>query len=77
MFSSNAAKRLASTALQAGNSAAKYVGIKAIDVGRTVAIDEGEKLIEKAAKKLLTLKSQEMITKYATLQSNQSKWLKM
>ena len=38
--------------------------MKAIDVGKTVAIDARKKLIENAAKKLLTPKSQEIITKY-------------
>ena len=46
MFSSNAAKQLASTALQAGKTAAKDIGMKAIDVGKTVAIDAGKKLVE-------------------------------
>ena len=52
MFSSNAAKQLASTALQAGKSAAKDIEMKAIDMGKTVAIDAGKKLAENAAKKL-------------------------
>ena len=43
MFSSNAEKQLASTALQAGKNAAIDIGIKAIDVGKTVAIDAGKK----------------------------------
>ena len=51
MFSSNAAKQLASAALQAGKTTAKGIGMKAIDVGKTVAIDAGKKLVEKAAKK--------------------------
>ena len=59
MFSSNTAKPLASTALQAGKSAAKYIGMKAIDVDKTVAIDAGKKLVEKDAKRLTTPKSQE------------------
>ena len=58
MFSSNAAKQLASTALQAGKIAAKDIGMKAIDVGKTVAIDAGKKLVEKAVKKLSKPKSQ-------------------
>ena len=58
MFSSNAAKQLASAALQAGKTAAKDIGMKAIDVGKTVAIDAGKKLVEKAAKKLSAPKSQ-------------------
>ena len=58
MFSSNAAKQLASTALQTGKTAAKDIGMKAIDVGKTVAIDADKKSVEKAAKKLTTRKSQ-------------------
>ena len=46
MFSSNAAKQLASTALQAGTITAKDIGMKAIDVGKTAAIDAGKKLVE-------------------------------
>ena len=52
MFSSNAGKQLASTALQAEKTAAKDIGMKAIDVSKAVAIDAGKKLVEKAAKKL-------------------------
>ena len=58
MFSSNAAKQLASTALQAGKTAANDIGMKAIDVGKTVAIDAAKKLVENAAKRLSTPKSQ-------------------
>ena len=58
MFSSNAAKQLASTALQAGKTAAKDIGMKAIDMGKTVAINAGKKLVEKAAKMLTTPKPQ-------------------
>ena len=47
----NAAKQLASTALQAGKSPAKDIGMIAIDVGKAVAIDACKKLVEKAAKK--------------------------
>ena len=50
MFSSNAAKQLASTALQSGKTAAKDIGMKDIEVGKTVAIDAGKKLVQKAAK---------------------------
>ena len=52
------AKQLASTALQVGKSAEKDIGMKAIDVGKTVANDAGKKLVEKAAKRLFTPKSQ-------------------
>ena len=58
MFSSNTAKQIASTALQAGKTAAKDNEMKAIDVGKTVAIDAGKKLVEKTAKGLSTPKSQ-------------------
>ena len=58
MFSSNAAKQLASAAHQAGKTAAKDIEMKAIDVGKTVAIDAGKKLVEKAAEKLSAAKSQ-------------------
>ena len=58
MFSSNGEKQLASTALQAEKTAEKDLGMKDIDVGKTVAIDAAKKLVEKAAKKLTTPKSQ-------------------
>ena len=58
IFSSNAAKQLASTALQAGKTATKVIRMKAIDVGKTVAIDAGKKLVEKAVEKLSKPKSQ-------------------
>ena len=58
MFSSNAAKQLASTALKAGKTAAKDIGMKAIDMDKTIAIDAGKILVEKAAKRLTTPKSQ-------------------
>ena len=38
MFSSNAAKQLASTALQAGKTAAKDIGMNAIDVGKQMQL---------------------------------------
>ena len=58
MIASNAAKQLASAALQSGKTAAKDIGRNAIDVGKTVAIDAGKKLVEKAAKRISTPKSQ-------------------
>ena len=58
MFSRNAAKHLASAALQARKTAAKDFGMKAIHMGKIVAIDAGKKLVEKAAKKLSTTKPQ-------------------
>ena len=56
MFSNNAAIQLASTARQAGKAAAKDIGMKANDVGKTVTIDAGKKLVEKATIKLSTHK---------------------
>ena len=38
-------KQLASTTLQAGKTAVKDIGMKDIDVGKTVAIDAGKKLV--------------------------------
>ena len=58
MFSSNAAKQLASTAIQAGKTTAKDIGMKAIDVAKTNAIHAGKKLVEKAVKKLFKPNSQ-------------------
>ena len=55
MFSSNVAKQLPSAA---GKTAAKDIEMKAIDVGKTVAIDADKKLVEKVAKRLSTPKSQ-------------------
>ena len=43
--------QLASAALQAGKTAAKDIGMKTIDVGKTVTIDAGKKLVEKKAAK--------------------------
>ena len=57
-ISINAAKQLASAALQAGKLQQKDIGMKAIDVGKTVAINVCKKLVEKAAKRLFAPKSQ-------------------
>ena len=51
MFSRNVAKQLASAALQAGKTAAKDIGMKAFDVGKTVAIE----LVGNQLKKLLKI----------------------
>ena len=58
MFSSNAANQLASAALQTGKNSVKDIGMKAIDVGKSVAIDARKKLVEKDTKKLSTPKTQ-------------------
>ena len=57
MFLGNAEKQLASADLQAGKTAANDIGMKEIDVGKTVTIDPGKKFVEKAAKKLSSPKS--------------------
>ena len=69
MFS---AKQLASVVLEAGKTAAKDIGLKAIDVGKTVAIDAVKKLVEKAAKRLFSPKSQ-----VTNVMFHQKKLLKM
>ena len=71
MVSSNAAKQLASTAIQAGNIAEKDIGMKAIDVGKTVAIDFGKKLVEKAAKGISTPKPLEKAAKRLSTSKSQ------
>ena len=50
--------QLASAGLQAGATAAKDIAMKANDVGKTVAIDAGKKLVDRAAKRLTTPKPQ-------------------
>ena len=57
MFSSNAAKQLAWQLFKPEKTAAKHMGMKAIDVGKTVAIDAADTLHEQAAKRLSSLKS--------------------
>ena len=54
MFWSNAATQLASETLQECKTSENGIGLKAIDVGKTVTIDAGKKSVEKAAKKLST-----------------------
>ena len=61
LFSSDAARQSASTALDVG----KEVGKKAVDVGKNVALDTGKKLIEKGVTKVLTPNSQSILQKYA------------
>src|SRR6218665_3017992 len=53
LFVSNAAKQIESTALSAGKDAAKEIGKKNLDISKTVAIDAGKRLIEKAAAKIM------------------------
>ena len=62
MFTSNAAKQIASSALDVGKSVAKEGAKKALEVGKSAAVDVGKKLVHKA----LTPKSKKILQKYAT-----------
>ena len=62
MFTSNAAKQIASSALDVGKSVAKEGAKKALEVGKSAAVDVGKKLVTKA----LTPKSKKKIQKYTT-----------
>jgi hypothetical protein len=57
LFTSNAAKQIASTALSAGKDAAKEIGKNALDVGKTAAIDAGKRLVDKAVAKIMSPKN--------------------
>ena len=61
MFTSNAAKQIASSALDVGKSVAKEGAKKALEVGKSAAVDVGKKLVHKA----LTPKSKKNLQKYA------------
>ena len=60
IFTSSAAKQIASSALDVGKSVAKEGAKKAIDVGKSTAVDVGKKLVKKA----LTPKSKKILQKY-------------
>ena len=60
MFTSNAAKQIASSALDVGKSVAKEGAKKALEVGKSAAVDVGKKL------KVLTPKSKKILQKYTT-----------
>src|SRR6218665_489791 len=53
LFTSNAAKQVASTALSVGKGAAREIGKHALDSGKTAAI---KRLVDKVADKLFTPK---------------------
>ena len=48
MFTSNAAKQIASSALDVGKSVAEEGAKKALEVGKSTAVDVGKKLDQKA-----------------------------
>ena len=60
MFMSNAAKQIASSALDVGKSVAKEGAKKALEAGKSAAVDVGKKLVTKA----LTPKSKKILQKY-------------
>ena len=60
IFTSSAAKQIASSALDVGKSVAKEGAKKALEVGTATATDVGKKLVAKA----LTPKSKKILQKY-------------
>ena len=62
MFTSNATKQLASSALDVGKSVAREGAKKALEAGKSAAVDVGKKLVTKA----LTPKSKKILQKYTT-----------
>ena len=60
IFTSSAAKQIASSAVDLGKSVAKEGAKKALDVGKSAAVDVGKKLVTKA----LTPKSKKILQKY-------------
>ena len=60
MFTSSAAKQIASSALDVGKSVAKEGAKKALEAGKSAAVDVGKKLVTKA----LTPKPKKILQKY-------------
>ena len=60
IFTSSAAKQIASSALDVGKNVAKEGAKKALEVGKSTAVDVGKKLVTKA----LTPKSKKILQKY-------------
>ena len=60
MFTSSAAKQIASSALDVGKSVAKEGAKKALEAGKSAAVDVGKKLVTKA----LIPKSKKILQKY-------------
>ena len=63
IFTSSAAKQIASSALDVGKSVAKEGAKKALEAGKSAATDIGKKLVTKA----LTPKSKKILQKYTTV----------
>ena len=62
IFTSSAAKQVASSALDVGKKVAKEGAKKALEVGTTTATDVGKKLVQKVLKP----KSKKILEKYTT-----------
>ena len=62
IFTSSAAKQIASSAVDVGKSVAKEGAKKALEAGKSAATDIGKKLVTKA----LTPKSKKILQKYTT-----------
>ena len=60
LFTSNAAKQLATSAIDMGKNVAKEGAKKALEAGKSVATDVGKKLVQKA----LAPKSKKILEKY-------------
>ena len=60
IFTSSAAKQIASSALDVGKSVAKEGAKKTLEAGKSTAVDVGKKLVTKA----LTPKSKKILQKY-------------
>ena len=61
IFTSSAAKQIASSALDVGKSVAKEGAKKALEAGKSTAVDVGKKLVTEA----LTPKSKKILQKYS------------
>ena len=68
IFTSSAAKQLASSAIDVGKSEAKEGAKKALEAGKSAATDVGKKLVQKA----LTPKSKNILQKYTTQPTTQN-----
>ena len=68
IFTSGAAKQVASSALDVGKKVAKEGAKKALEVGTTTATDVGKKLVQKALKP----KSKKILEKYTTQPQTQN-----
>ena len=68
MFTSSAAKQLASSAVDVGKSVAKEGAKKALEAGKSATMDVGKKLVKKA----LTPKSKKILQKYTAEPTTQN-----